>query len=67
MILLTATPHSGNEDGFYSLLSLLDEKFLGLKGREVKSDDPLRQDLAKHFVQRPEKILRNGKSPVLTV
>lgn len=61
MILLTATPHSGNEDGFYSLLSLLDEKFLGLKGREVKSDDPLRQDLAKHFVQRRRKDIEEWK------
>lgn len=51
MILLTATPHSGNEDGFYNLLSLLKEDFVELKGRE-SARDPLRQELAKCFVQR---------------
>ena len=55
MLLLTATPHSGNEDAFYNLLSLLDPRFEELKGREVRANDKLRQELAKHFVQRRRK------------
>ena len=55
MLLLTATPHSGNEDAFYNLLSLLDRRFEELKGREVRANDKLRQELAKHFVQRRRK------------
>lgn len=55
MLLLTATPHSGNEDAFYNLLSLLDPRFEQLKGREVHANDKLRQELAKHFVQRRRK------------
>lgn len=52
MVLLTATPHSGNEEGFYNLLSILDEKFLALQHRQVNARDSLRMELAKHFVQR---------------
>jgi hypothetical protein len=48
---LTATPHSGDETAFYNLLSLLSPDFLELQGR-TKADDPLRQRLARHFVQR---------------
>lgn len=62
MIFLTATPHSGNEEGFYNLLSLLDKKFLGLKQEKKESEgnfsltnNPLRQELAKYFVQRRRK------------
>ena len=55
ILLLTATPHSGKEDSFYNLLSLLDEKFLRLKGRAVRADDKLRLELAQHFVQRRRK------------
>ena len=51
LILLTATPHSGDETAFYNLLSLLSPDFLELQGR-TKADDPLRQRLARHFVQR---------------
>lgn len=54
LILLTATPHSGDEAAFYNLLSLLDPAFLGLQSR-VSADDPLRQQLARHFVQRRRK------------
>lgn len=62
MILLTATPHSGNEDGFYSLLSLLNKDFLKLK-TEPASDakNPLRQSLAKCFVQRRRQDIAEWK------
>ena len=51
MMLLTATPHSGNDEAFYNMLSLLDPAFLQLKNR-TGADDPLRRRLAQHFVQR---------------
>jgi superfamily II DNA or RNA helicase len=54
LILLTATPHSGDESAFYNLLSLLDQRFLALQGR-MSTNDPLRQELARHFVQRRRK------------
>ncbi|WP_198969812.1 helicase-related protein [Xylophilus sp. ASV27] len=54
LILLTATPHSGDEAAFYNLLSLLDPRFLDLQGR-MSANDPLRQELARHFVQRRRK------------
>jgi superfamily II DNA or RNA helicase len=54
LILLTATPHSGDETAFYNLLSLLDPRFADLQGR-VTAADPLRQELARHFVQRRRK------------
>jgi superfamily II DNA or RNA helicase len=53
LILVTATPHSGNEDAFRSLLSLVDEKFADLP-RDMESDSrsAIRAQLAKHLVQR---------------
>jgi len=54
LILLTATPHSGDETAFYNLLSLLDPRFAALQGR-ITASDPLRQELARHFVQRRRK------------
>ncbi|MFP8968488.1 SNF2-related protein [Pokkaliibacter sp. CJK22405] len=54
LILLTATPHSGDEAAFYNLISLLNPKFLALQNRTAASD-PLRQELARHFVQRRRK------------
>ena len=51
MVLLTATPHSGDEEAFYNLLALLDQAFSGLKS-ETRADHPLRKKLAEHFVQR---------------
>jgi len=54
LILLTATPHSGDETAFYNLLSLLSPDFLDLQGR-TQADDPLRHRLARHFVQRRRK------------
>ncbi len=54
LILLTATPHSGDEAAFYNLISLLNPKFLALQNR-TSASDPLRQELARHFVQRRRK------------
>ena len=51
MLLLTATPHSGDETAFYNLLSLLNPEFAKLQSR-TSASDPLRLELARHFVQR---------------
>jgi superfamily II DNA or RNA helicase len=48
LLLLTATPHSGDEDAFGRLLSLLDPAF----SRGSLEDENSRRKLARHFVQR---------------
>lgn len=60
LLLLTATPHSGNEDAFFNLLSLLDEKFIQLKD-EHSSNSKLRQDLSNYFVQRRRQDIKEWK------
>ena len=53
LILLTATPHSGDEVAFSNLLGLLDEKFRSLAEMpDGPKRQALRQELANHFVQR---------------
>jgi superfamily II DNA or RNA helicase len=54
LLLLTATPHSGDEVAFFNLLSLLNPAFAELQHRTSKSD-PLREQLARQFVQRRRK------------
>ena len=48
LILLTATPHSGDEAAFDRLLGLLDDGF----AEGVLEDEAFRVRLARHFVQR---------------
>lgn len=53
VILVTATPHSGNEEAFRSLLSLLDLKFADLPTDiDQNSRSTIRAELARHLVQR---------------
>jgi superfamily II DNA or RNA helicase len=52
LVMLTATPHSGDEDAFYALLGLLDPKYEGLKDASVPDRDKLREQLSRNFVQR---------------
>ena len=54
LLLLTATPHSGDEVAFFNLLSLLNPAFLDLQNR-TSAEDPLRLQLARQFVQRRRK------------
>ncbi|MCD8521886.1 MAG: DEAD/DEAH box helicase [Saccharospirillaceae bacterium] len=54
LIMLTATPHSGDESAFYNLISLLKPKFAELQ-QHTSASHPLRQELARHFVQRRRK------------
>ena len=53
LLLVTATPHSGNEDAFRSLLSLLDEEFANLPNDLDRAErEGIRRKLARHLVQR---------------
>jgi Helicase conserved C-terminal domain/SNF2-related domain len=56
MVLLTATPHSGDDTAFYRLLGLLDRSFEELQSATEKNNkkerDRLRERLGNHFVQR---------------
>lgn len=56
LILLTATPHSGDNDAFYNLLSLLRPEFSRLREDKAEAQKGgLRDELARHFVQRRRK------------
>jgi len=48
MILVTATPHSGDEDAFARLLSLVEPSFTSMNFEDAR----YRERLARHFVQR---------------
>ncbi|MDP3294345.1 MAG: helicase-related protein [Nevskia sp.] len=52
MVLLTATPHSGDEEAFFNLLGLLREDFAQLKDLPTGQRSELREELSRHFVQR---------------
>ena len=53
VVLVTATPHSGNEDAFRSLLSLLAPEFAGLPADLDRAGrEGIRRRLARHLVQR---------------
>jgi superfamily II DNA or RNA helicase len=53
MVFVTATPHSGKEEAFRSLLSLLDKAFEDLP-EDLTGEENLRfrRHLAQHFIQR---------------
>lgn len=57
MIFLTATPHSGDEDAFGRLLSLIEPSF----GAMNFDDARYRERLARHFVQRQRIDLISGE------
>ncbi|EPX87823.1 Superfamily II DNA/RNA helicase, SNF2 family [Rubellimicrobium thermophilum DSM 16684] len=56
MILLTATPHSGDEDAFGRLLSLIEPSFATMNFEDAR----YRERLARHFVQRRRIDLVSG-------
>ncbi len=59
LVLVTATPHSGKDDDFRALLTLLDPAFGTLpEDLSGESQRPLRQRLARHFVQRRRADIR---------
>lgn len=60
IILVTATPHSGNEQAFRSLISLLDEKLKNLPDDlSGERNESHRRKLAQHFVQRRRDNIRS--------
>ncbi|MCU0690473.1 MAG: DEAD/DEAH box helicase [Polyangiaceae bacterium] len=52
LVLLTATPHSGDESAFFRLLGLLDREFQRLKDATGDERTRLREKLSRYFVQR---------------
>jgi superfamily II DNA or RNA helicase len=52
LVLLSATPHSGDSDAFARLVGLLDESFGALEHLTGSARDKLREKLSDHFVQR---------------
>jgi superfamily II DNA or RNA helicase len=52
LVLLTATPHSGDDAAFYRLLGLLDREFEKLQDAVGPERERLRSRLGNHFVQR---------------
>jgi len=60
MVLVTATPHSGNEGAFRSLLGLLNEEFFNLPADIDRTErESLRKKLARHLVQRRRADIRH--------
>ena len=60
VVLVTATPHSGNEGAFRSLLGLLDEEFFDLPPDIDRAErEGLRRKLARHLVQRRRADIRH--------
>jgi hypothetical protein len=59
LVLLTATPHSGDKEAFDNLLGLLDTKFDGLSEMpEGQRHKDLRAELGNYFVQRRRSDLK---------
>ena len=60
VVLVTATPHSGNEEAFRSLLRLLEDDFANLPVEDLDraERDEVRRRLARHFVQRRRADIR---------
>jgi superfamily II DNA or RNA helicase len=52
LVMLTATPHSGDEEAYFRLLGLLHPDFTALSNSEGDAHRKLRDRLAAHFVQR---------------
>jgi superfamily II DNA or RNA helicase len=61
VVLVTATPHSGNRGAFRSLIGLLNPAFVGLP-EEDRIDERTRRQLARHFVQRRREDIRRDFS-----
>jgi superfamily II DNA or RNA helicase len=60
IVLVTATPHSGNESAFRSLLGLLDKEFFDLPADIAQEERKgVRIKLARHLVQRRRADIRH--------
>jgi len=65
LLLLTATPHSGDETAFHNLLGLLSEDFSALQDAPAEKQRQLRERLATHFIQRRRGDIDAWKEPGL--
>ncbi len=67
IVLLTATPHSGNDEAFYNLLALLKPEFAQLQNLPQGESDRsgIRERLANHFVQRRRVDIREWQDSSL--
>jgi hypothetical protein len=65
LVLLTATPHSGDDAAFYRLLGLLDRAFEALKDATGAERERLRNRLGNHFVQRRRPDIAEWQEPNL--
>ena len=65
LLLLTATPHSGDEVAFHNLLGLIDESFAALPELPAESQRGLREKLAGHFIQRRRQDIAAWHEPEL--
>ncbi len=65
IVMLTATPHSGDDEAFHNLLGLLHPDFASLG--EVSGDHhrALRERLAGYFIQRRREDIKDWKEPGL--
>ena len=65
LILLTATPHSGDEMAFHNLLGLIDKRFAQLPELPAGARRSLREQLAVHFIQRRRRDIDAWREPGL--
>lgn len=65
LIMLTATPHSGDDDAFYNLLGLIHADFLRLRDVSADQHRLLRERLAGHFIQRRREDIKVWNEPRL--
>lgn len=65
LILMTATPHSGDDAAFHNLLGLLNQDFVTLQDASSDKRRSLRDRLATHFIQRRRRDIDAWKEPGL--
>lgn len=65
LLLLTATPHSGDDDAFHNLLGLLDPEFSGLQNATGDRYRLLRERLAGYYIQRRRRDIDAWREPGL--
>ena len=65
LLLLTATPHSGDDDAFHNLLGLLDRDFSRLRDATGDQYRALRERLAGYYIQRRRRDIDAWREPGL--
>ena len=65
IVMLTATPHSGDEEAFHNLLGILHPDFRKLRESTGEAHRLLRERLAGYFIQRRREDIKDWKEPEL--